>query len=160
MVRGELITIGDVIKVKLVPDEEGLATVVDIKMRGCESPMIKVRWFYTPQEVGIKHDCFGVAEVFDSTKHAVISLETYIEKAYVLTIDDYNCLDDADDCTYYCRATYVNAGLIPPIHEWKSMCVCHQIINPDQHMIQCEDCLEFFHLSCTDTRFICPNCLS
>lgn len=155
--RENLIFAGDTLKVKCEDDSESVCTVdVIFVMEGrC---FLRVRWFYTPHEIEENEIFFGVAELFDSYIYDEIPLEAVIERAHVLSILDYNSLDAADDCTYYCRATFDGKKLVPPYSDWQSMCICCQIINPDVPMIQCEECLLYFHSACFSVPFVCPVC--
>lgn len=156
--RGQVLAIGDAVKVRIKPDEVGLATVVAILLTHAKKVKIKVRWYYSPAEVGIQASFLSQGEVFDSKKTALIPLESLIEKAEVLTLEEYNTLDFADDCTYFCRATLFGKTLYPPFSEWELMCTCQQIINPDKAMILCEVCWLYFHTECIGLPFVCPNC--
>mmetsp|Transcript_2159 Transcript_2159/g.5450 ORF Transcript_2159/g.5450 Transcript_2159/m.5450 type:complete len:181 (-) Transcript_2159:2694-3236(-) len=155
--RGDTLAIGDTCRVKIEGDEESICTIMGISsFKG--KTTLKVRWFYTPEECGVKAECIGVAEVFDSPTFASIPLESLIEKVYVMPVKEYNFLDRVDDCSYYCRAQFDGKRLIPPISDWESMCVCHRVINPDVPMLQCDNCLEFFHEECIALPFVCPIC--
>lgn len=159
VLRGATIKIGEVVKVRCEDESEGLGTVVAINLR-CQKKLLKIRWFYSPKELNLKNECFGVAEVFDSKKQTEISIECVEEKAYVLSVEEYNSLDHVDECTFYSRAAFVSSKkqLDPPITAWATMCICQQVINPDVPMIQCEECLEYFHSACFKLPFVCPNC--
>jgi hypothetical protein len=158
ILRGEQIRLGDVVKVKLEPDEEGLGTVVDIWMTKQKEVRLRVRWYYSPTEVDIRGSFISQAEVFDSRVLGDIPLEAVIEKAAVMTLAEYSSLDVVDECTFFSRATFIGKRLSPPFSKWECMCVCRQIINPDRPMVLCDLCWGFFHKECVDEPFLCPDC--
>lgn len=156
--RGEEFKIGDAVKVKIENEEEGIATIVGIFHTQLRQIKLKVRWYYSPSEVGVRGPFLSQAEVFDSKTIGVIPIETVIEKATVLTLEEYNNLDEADDCTFFCRASYDGKKLKPPLSQWAQMCVCRQIVNPDRPMTLCENCWLYFHSDCIGFPFVCPIC--
>jgi hypothetical protein len=117
-----------------------------------------VRWFHFPVEVDVCEDFISRAEVFDSAETKAISVEAVIEKVVVLTLAEYNNLDEADECTFFSRASLIRQKIYPPFSKWDRMCVCKEIVNPDKPMVLCETCLEYFHEVCVSSPFSCPSC--
>uniref|UniRef100_J3LTS2 BAH domain-containing protein n=1 Tax=Oryza brachyantha TaxID=4533 RepID=J3LTS2_ORYBR len=131
---------------------------------------LKVRWYYRPEEVTDGRQIFhGSKEVFLSDHYDSQSVDTIECKCYVHTIRKYTKLRSIGTEDYFCRFEYKSAtGIFVP-DRVAVFCKCEMPYNPDNLMIQCEDCFDWFHPSCvgmTDQEakklenFYCESCIA
>ncbi|KAK4577200.1 hypothetical protein RGQ29_027634 [Quercus rubra] len=111
---------------------------------------VKVRWYYRPEEsIGGRRQFHGAKELFLSDHYDVQSAHT---------IEDY-----------FCRFEYKAAtgGFTPD--RVAVYCKCEMPYNPDDLMVQCEGCKDWFHPSCMGMtieeakkldHFLCSDCSS
>lgn len=57
--------------------------------------------------------------------------------------------------------------ILPPIETWEKHCLCKTPFNPDYMYVQCDKCLEWFHIHCVNLiqeqldslgDWCCPKC--
>ncbi|XP_021827961.1 chromatin remodeling protein SHL-like isoform X2 [Prunus avium] len=116
---------------------------------------VHVRWYYRPEEsIGGRRQFHGSKEVFLSDHHDVQSADTIEAKCTVHTFKSYTKLDAVGNDDFFCRFEY---------------CKCEMPYNPDDLMVQCEGCSDWFHPACIDMNaeeakrldhFFCEGCSS
>lgn len=161
----ETLHVGDVARIKEYKDEECFGTVLKIwRDETTRNSYVKVRWFYKPSDIfHAKHDFISVAELFDSDHEQDIWVECLYGKVQVLSLEDYHHYDEVEEDLRFSRATYITKEnrLEPPFEDWKRICTCRQILNPDHKYLVCDNCGEFYHEKClpkgVDLKK-CPAC--
>ncbi|KAK9129761.1 hypothetical protein Sjap_010248 [Stephania japonica] len=129
---------------------------------------VRVRWYYRPEEsIGGRRQFHGSKEVFLSDHYDVQSADTIEGKCVVHTFKSYTKLDVVGNEDYFCRFEYNSAtgGFNPdrvPVY-----CKCEMPYNPDDLMVQCEGCTDWFHPTCIEMtaedakkleHFFCHSC--
>ncbi|KAK9165409.1 hypothetical protein Scep_000600 [Stephania cephalantha] len=129
---------------------------------------VRVRWYYRPEEsIGGRRQFHGSKEVFLSDHYDVQSADTIEGKCVVHTFKSYTKLDAVGNEDYFCRFEYNSAtgGFNPD--RVAVYCKCEMPYNPDDLMVQCEGCADWFHPSCIEMaaedakkleHFFCLSC--
>ncbi|BAF13492.1 chromatin remodeling protein EBS [Oryza sativa Japonica Group] len=149
-----------------------VARVEEIEATGPQASQvkIKVRWYYRPEEsIGGRRPFHGSKEVFLSDHYDSQSADTIEGKCYVHTFRDYTKLRSVSAEDFFCRFEYKSAtGSFVP-DRIAVFCKCEMPYNPDNLMIQCEDCSDWFHPSCVEItikeakkleHFYCKSCIA
>lgn len=129
---------------------------------------VRVRWYYRPEEsIGGRRPFHGSKEVFLSDHYDVQSADTIEGKCNVHSFRSYTKLDSVNAEDYFCRFEYKSAsGSFVP-DRIAVFCKCEMPYNPDDLMIQCEECSDWFHPSCIGMsireakkreHFFCQSC--
>ncbi|CAH9059193.1 unnamed protein product [Cuscuta europaea] len=129
-----------------------------------------VRWYYRPEETVRGRQSFhGTKELFLSDHYDVQSAETIEGKCTVHSFMAYTELSCVGPDDYYCRFEYNAAtGACHP-DRVVVYCKCQLPYNPDDLMMQCEACKDWFHPRCEgmsiqqakqQDRFVCTACVS
>ncbi|KAK8569874.1 hypothetical protein V6N13_002586 [Hibiscus sabdariffa] len=131
---------------------------------------VRVRWYYRPEEsIGGRRQFHGAKELFLSDHFDVQSAHTIEGKCVVHTFKNYTKLENVGAEDYFCRFEYKAAtgGFTPD--RVAVYCKCEMPYNPDDLMVQCEGCKDWFHPSCMDMtieeakrldQFLCSDCTS
>ncbi|KAL0444341.1 UNVERIFIED_CONTAM: Chromatin remodeling protein EBS [Sesamum latifolium] len=131
---------------------------------------VRVRWYYRPEEsIGGRRQFHGVKELFLSDHYDVQSAHTIEGKCTVHTFKNYTKLENVGAEDYFCRFEYKAAtgGFTPD--RVAVYCKCEMPYNPDDLMVQCEGCKDWFHPSCMGMtieeakkldHFLCSDCSS
>lgn len=129
---------------------------------------VRVRWYYRPEEsLGGRRQFHSAKEVFLSDHYDVQSADTIEDKCIVHTFKSYTKLDAVGNEDFFCRFEYNSAtgGFNPdrvPVY-----CKCEMPYNPDDLMVQCEGCEDWFHPHCINMtaeeakkleHFFCQSC--
>ncbi|XP_044503098.1 chromatin remodeling protein EBS-like isoform X3 [Mangifera indica] len=129
---------------------------------------VRVRWYYRPEEsIGGRRQFHGAKELFLSDHYDVQSAHTIEGKCIVHTFKNYTKLENVGAEDYFCRFEYKAAtgGFTPD--RVAVYCKCEMPYNPDDLMVQCEGCKDWFHPSCMGMtieeakkldRFLCSDC--
>ncbi|XP_023635143.1 chromatin remodeling protein SHL isoform X1 [Capsella rubella] len=129
---------------------------------------VRVRWYYRPEEsIGGRRQFHGAKEVFLSDHFDFQSADTIEGKCKVHSFSSYTKLDSVGNDDFFCRFEYNSAtgAFIPD--RVAVFCKCEMPYNPDDLMVQCEECSEWFHPSCIETtieeakkldHFYCEEC--
>ncbi|THF94425.1 hypothetical protein TEA_013476 [Camellia sinensis var. sinensis] len=129
---------------------------------------VRVRWYYRPEEsMGGRRQFHGAKELFLSDHYDVQSAHTIEGKCIVHTFKNYTKLENVGAEDYFCRFEYKAAtgGFTPD--RVAVYCKCEMPYNPDDLMVQCEGCKDWFHPSCMGMtieeakkleRFLCSDC--
>ncbi|XP_024968187.1 chromatin remodeling protein SHL-like isoform X2 [Cynara cardunculus var. scolymus] len=131
---------------------------------------VHVRWYYRPEEVvGGRKQFHGTKEVFLSDHYDVQGADTIEGKCKVHTFKNYTKLDAIGNDDFYSRFQYYSStGDFNP-DRIAVYCKCEMPYNPDDLMIQCDGCRDWFHPACIDMtveeatqmeHFLCQSCLS
>ncbi|KAM0924612.1 hypothetical protein ACQ4PT_004586 [Festuca glaucescens] len=110
---------------------------------------VKVRWYYRPEEsMGGRRPFHGSKEVFLSDHQDVQSADTIECKCNVYSFKEYTKLDAVNAEDYFCRFEYksITGSFMPD--RIAVFCKCEMPYNPDDLMIQCDDCSDWFHPAC------------
>eukprot|EP00249_Psilotum_nudum_P030572 c43327_g1_i1 orf=207-767(+) len=133
-----------------------------------DATTLYVRWYYRPEEsAGGRRQFHGSKELFLSDHYDTCSPEAVESKCTVHSFKDYTRLDHVGEEDFYCRFEYKAASgtFIPD--RVAVYCTCEMPYNPDELMVQCEKCRDWFHPSCVHKtpeeirqlyHFFCPGC--
>ncbi|PKA50649.1 hypothetical protein AXF42_Ash017988 [Apostasia shenzhenica] len=131
---------------------------------------VRVRWYYRPEEsIGGRRQFHGAKELFLSDHYDVQSAHTIEGKCVVHSFKNYTKLENVGTEDYFCRFEYKAAtgGFTPD--RVAVYCKCEMPYNPDDLMVQCEACKDWFHPSCMGMtieqakkldQFLCSDCSS
>ncbi|KAF5782736.1 putative chromatin regulator PHD family [Helianthus annuus] len=131
---------------------------------------VRVRWYYRPEEsMGGRRQFHGIKELFLSDHYDVQSAHTIEDKCIVHTFKNYTKLEDVGPEDYFCRFEYKAAtgGFTPD--RVAVYCKCEMPYNPDDLMVQCEACKDWYHPGCLNMTieqakqldsFMCYECSS
>ncbi|XP_017243232.1 chromatin remodeling protein EBS-like [Daucus carota subsp. sativus] len=110
--------------------------------------MVKVRWYYSPEQAGGRRQFHGAKELLLSDQYATQSANKIEGKCNVHSFLNYTKLENVGARDYYCRFWY-EAGTkeITP-NKVPVYCICETPYNPDDLMLQCDDCKAWFHPGC------------
>ncbi|MBA0549590.1 hypothetical protein Goshw_020975 [Gossypium schwendimanii] len=131
---------------------------------------VHVRWYYRPEEsIGGRRQFHGSKEVFLSDHYDVQSADTIEAKCTVHSFKSYTKLDAVGNDDFFCRFEYNSAtGAFNP-DRVAVYCKCEMPYNPDDLMVQCEGCSDWFHPACIEMtaeevklldHYFCETCLS
>jgi hypothetical protein len=117
--NNEIYSVGDDIQIHDDTNECLVAKIVKILTFNGSSkypywPTIEVQWYYRKTDIikdvkfinKFKIDCISNYELFNSNHKDTIFIETIIGKCTVLTLDEYELLDEVNGNIYYTRAFY------------------------------------------------------
>lgn len=156
-------SIGDCMKIKDESNSFSIGKLIKIiPTKGIKTlpfwPSILVQWFYKKSEIDLTqngidqptYDSISDYEVFSSSHRDIILIETVISPCRVLSLEDYQKMDNNNDLTFFTRANYdiKSKILSPPIAEWEKLCSCQMPLNPDVMYIECDSCKQWYHPQC------------
>ncbi|XP_043710890.1 chromatin remodeling protein EBS-like [Telopea speciosissima] len=129
---------------------------------------VEVRWYYRPEEsIGGRRQFHGAKEVFLSDHYDLQSADTIEGKCTVHSFKSYTKLDAVGNEDFFCRFEYNSStGAFNP-DRVAVYCKCEMPYNPDDLMVQCEGCTDWFHPHCIDLtpeeakrleHFFCQSC--
>ncbi|XP_024984352.1 chromatin remodeling protein EBS [Cynara cardunculus var. scolymus] len=131
---------------------------------------VQVRWYYRPEEaIGGRQKFHGSKELFLSDHYDTQSANTIEGKCIVHTFKNYTKLRDVGAEDYFCRFEYkaANGGFNPD--SVAVYCKCEMPYNPDNMMVQCDACRDWYHPECLNMTidqakeigiFTCSDCSS
>eukprot|EP00252_Welwitschia_mirabilis_P003733 TRINITY_DN13788_c0_g1_i1.p1 TRINITY_DN13788_c0_g1~~TRINITY_DN13788_c0_g1_i1.p1 ORF type:complete len:215 (-),score=13.25 TRINITY_DN13788_c0_g1_i1:398-1042(-) len=166
----KVVKVGDCVLMRAQDPEKPpyVARVESIIEDGKKHVNVHVRWYYRPEEsIGGRRQFHGVKELFLSDHYDVQSADTIEGKCIVHSFKNYTKLESVGAEDYFCRFEYKAAtgGFTPD--RVAVYCKCEMPYNPDDLMVQCEACKDWFHPTCLDMtvsqlkaidHFICPTC--
>ncbi|KAF7140970.1 hypothetical protein RHSIM_Rhsim06G0166400 [Rhododendron simsii] len=131
---------------------------------------VRVQWYYRPEEsMGGRRQFHGAKELFLSDHFDVQSAHTIEGKCIVHSFKNYTKLENVGAEDYFCRFEYkASTGGFTP-DRVAVYCKCEMPYNPDDLMVQCEGCKDWFHPSCMGMtieeakkleHFSCSECYS
>ncbi|OEL26951.1 Chromatin remodeling protein EBS [Dichanthelium oligosanthes] len=126
-----------------------VARVEKLESDGRGGVRVRVRWYYRPEEAkGGRRPFHGAKELFLSDHFDTQSAHTIEGKCVVHSFKNYTKLDNVGPEDFYCRFDYKAAsGAFTP-DRVAVYCKCEMPYNPDDLMVQCEGCKDWFHPSC------------
>ncbi|RZB83139.1 Chromatin remodeling protein EBS isoform B [Glycine soja] len=147
-----------------------VARVEKIEQDSRNNVKVRVRWYYRPEEsIGGRRQFHGAKELFLSDHYDVQSAHTIEGKCIVHSFKNYTKLENVGAEDYYCRFEYKAAtGAFTP-DRVAVYCKCEMPYNPDDLMVQCEGCKDWYHPACVGMtieeakkleHFVCSECSS
>ncbi|EER96695.1 hypothetical protein BDA96_02G202900 [Sorghum bicolor] len=126
-----------------------VARVERMESDGRGGVRVRVRWYYRPEEAkGGRRPFHGAKELFLSDHFDTQSAHTIEGKCIVHSFKSYTKLDNVGPEDFYCRFDYkASTGAFTP-DRVAVYCKCEMPYNPDDLMVQCEGCKDWFHPSC------------
>ncbi|KAJ6925304.1 hypothetical protein NC651_009843 [Populus alba x Populus x berolinensis] len=109
---------------------------------------VRVRWYYRPEEsLGGRRQFHGAKELIIMTCKVLTLLKGSV---IVHSFKNYTKLENVGAEDYYCRFEYKAAtgGFTPD--RVAVYCKCEMPYNPDDLMVQCEGCKDWYHPACVD----------
>ncbi|KAG6754622.1 hypothetical protein POTOM_040414 [Populus tomentosa] len=173
-IRGttKVVRVGDCVLMR--PSDTGrpsyVAKIEAIEADSRNNVKVRVRWYYRPEEsLGGRRQFHGAKELFLSDHYDVQSAHTIEGKCIVHSFKNYTKLENVGAEDYYCRFEYKAAtgGFTPD--RVAVYCKCEMPYNPDDLMVQCEGCKDWYHPACVDMtieeakkldHFMCSECAS
>ncbi|KAL8470120.1 hypothetical protein ACS0TY_032836 [Phlomoides rotata] len=128
-----------------------VALVEKIEADNCNHMRVRVRWYYRPEEaVGGRRQFHGTKELFLSDHYDTQSANTIEGKCIVHSFKNYTKLEYVGPDDYYSRFEYkpVSGAFFPD--RVAVYCKCEMPYNPDDLMIQCDQCKDWYHPACVD----------
>ncbi|KAG5389636.1 hypothetical protein IGI04_031177 [Brassica rapa subsp. trilocularis] len=147
-----------------------VARVEKIEADARNNMKVHCRWYYRPEEsLGGRRQFHGAKELFLSDHFDVQSAHTIEGKCIVHTFKNYTRLENVGAEDYYCRFEYKAAtGAFTP-DRVAVYCKCEMPYNPDDLMVQCDGCKDWYHPACVGMtteeaklldHFACAECSS
>ncbi|XP_074270143.1 chromatin remodeling protein EBS-like [Silene latifolia] len=168
----KVVRVGDCVLLR--PSDVGkppyVARVETIEADNRNNIKVRVRWYYRPEEsMGGRRQFHGAKELFLSDHYDVQSAHTIEGKCIVHSFKNYTKLENVGTDDYFCRFEYKAAtGAFTP-DRVAVYCKCEMPYNPDDLMVQCEGCKDWFHPSCMGMsieeakkldHFLCSDCVA
>lgn len=117
--KNQIFTVGDDIQIYDESNEPLVGRIEKVIVFNGSSkyphwPTIEVKWYYRKKDIikslktipKFNSDYLSEYELFESNHKDVIYIETVIGKCCVLSIDDYDKLEEVNNSTYFSRAFY------------------------------------------------------
>ncbi|KAG0590625.1 hypothetical protein KC19_1G114700 [Ceratodon purpureus] len=168
----KVVKVGDTVLMRQQDPEKPpyVAKIEKIEADAKNNAKVRVRWYYRPEEsMGGRRQFHGSKELFLSDHYDIQSADTIEGKCIVHTFKNYTKLESVGAEDYFCRFEYkASTGGFTP-DRVAVYCKCEMPYNPDDLMVQCEICKDWFHPSCMSftpdqvkkmEKFICPDCTS
>lgn len=129
---------------------------------------VRTRWYYRPEEsLGGRRNFHGEKEVFLSDHFDICSVDAIIGPCTVHSFKNYVKLDSVEAEDFFCRFEYrASTGTFKPDYV-AVYCICEMPYNPDDLMVQCDSCKDWFHPKCINISadvakelngYICAPC--
>ncbi|CAK9182223.1 unnamed protein product [Ilex paraguariensis] len=145
-----------------------VARIEKIEADNRNNVKVRVRWYYRPEEsMGGRRQFHGSKELFLSDHYDVQSAHTIEGKCIIHSFKNYTKLENVGPEDYYCRFEYKAAtGAFVP-DRVAVYCKCEMPYNPDDLMVQCDECKDWYHPACVGMtieqakhldHFICCEC--
>ena len=158
--------VGDTVCVKAATEGEE-PYVAQIVAFG-EGTQIKLRWYCRPEDSHSGRQAWhGSRELFSSNTTDWNHIQCVESKCYVHSIEEYESLGSIGPADFYSRFSYepVEGRFRPDVVP--VFCYCEIPYNPDQNMVMCENCKDWFHWTCVSYNnktkakgkdFYCEKC--
>nr|KJB34760.1 hypothetical protein B456_006G082500 [Gossypium raimondii] len=159
-IRGtnKVVRVGDCVLMR--PPDNGkppyVARVEKIESDSRNNVKVRVRWYYRPEEsLGGRRQFHGAKELFLSDHYDVQSAQTIEGKCIVHSFKNYSKLENVGAEDYFCRFEYkaVTGAFTPD--RVAVYCKCEMPYNPDDLMVQCEVCKDWYGVLYFLLRFPC-----
>ncbi|XP_057826053.2 chromatin remodeling protein EBS isoform X2 [Cryptomeria japonica] len=170
--NGKVVKVGDTVLMRAQdpdnPPYVARVEKIESEARSNGHVRVRVRWYYRPEEsIGGRRPFHGVKELFLSDHYDTQIADTIEDKCVVHSFKNYTKLDSVGAEDYFCRFEYKAAtGAFTP-DRVAVYCKCEMPYNPDDLMVQCELCKDWFHPACMNLNteqakameyFYCPDC--
>ncbi|KAJ3677460.1 hypothetical protein LUZ60_003184 [Juncus effusus] len=166
----KVVKVGDCV-LMMASDEDKppyVAQIEKIESDGKSNIKVKVRWYYRPEEsIGGRRQFHGAKELFLSDHFDWQSANTIEGICVVHSFKGYTKLENVGQEDFFCRFEYKAAtGAFTP-DRVAVYCKCEMPYNPDDLMVQCDACKDWFHPSCMGMsieqakkldHFLCSEC--
>lgn len=145
-----IVKVGDVVLVR--PAQKRLQPFVG-RIEGFErrrrATLVRVRWYYRPEEVsGGRRPFHGRKELMFSDHEDLVDADTIDGKCTVHTYKAYSKLTNVGEDEYFTRFDYkARSGVFDP-DTVAVYCLCELPHNPDELMLNCDSCKDWFHPVC------------
>lgn len=145
-----------------------LTTIKPDKVHGGHE--LKIFWFYRPEDQAIEGGrkmYHGKHELFESDHSDLIHSDTVMGPCYVHSYEDYLNLDTVTSIDYFCRWKYMVKKKKFYPEKVNIYCRCKLPENPDEWMVHCNTCDEWYHSRCINIteeevdamdEYICDDC--
>ncbi|CAI7892595.1 unnamed protein product [Closterium sp. NIES-53] len=145
-----------------------IARVEKIEADSSNRVTMQCRWYYRPEDsIGGRRQFHGSKELFLSDHCDRCHPEAVESTCRVHSFAEYTTLSTVEEEDYFCRFEYKAAtGTFMP-DRVAVYCTCEMPYNPDELMIQCEKCRDWFHPACVRlpvervhsiSHYTCPEC--
>jgi hypothetical protein len=164
------VRVGDTVLMRAEDSEKPpyVAKIEKIEADSRNNIKLRVRWYYRPEESKCGRRPFhGARELFLSDHYDIQSADTIEGTCTVHTFRNYIKLETVRAEDFFCRFEYQAAtGDFTP-DRVAVYCTCGLPYNPDNLMIQCEACKDWFHGHCvnlsteqviTTEKYMCTGC--
>ncbi|KAF9608023.1 hypothetical protein IFM89_004904 [Coptis chinensis] len=143
----KVVKVGDCVLMRPSDSDKApyVAKVEKIEADNRNNVKVKVRWYYRPEEsLGGRRQFHGVKELFLSDHYDVQSAHTIEGKCIVHSFKNYTKLENVGTEDYFCRFEYKAAtgGFTPD--RVAVYCKCEMPYNPDDLMVQCDECKDCY----------------
>lgn len=168
----KIVRVGDCVLMRPAENDKApyVARVEKIEADKLNNINVHVRWYYRPEEsLGGRRQFHGSKELFLSDHYDVQSAHTIEGKCIVHSFKNYTKLENVGPEDYYCRFEYKStSGAFVP-DRVAVYCKCEMPYNPDDLMVQCEACKDWYHPACVGmtteqtkqlAEFFCSDCSS
>lgn len=168
--NGKVVKVGDSVLMRAQdPDQPPYVAQVEKFERGARNNVkVRVRWYYRPEDSKAGRRQFhGAKELFLSDHYDTQSVNTIEDTCVVHSFKNYSNLESVASEDYFCRFEYTPiTGYFNP-DRVPVYCTCEMPYNPDDLMVQCEACQEWFHPECIGVsiaeakemkNFLCSAC--
>lgn len=128
-----------------------IGKIKEITMGNNRMEKCQLAWFYRPEEAeGGRKQFHGEKELFRSEHVDWVAANTITDSCRVHSLKAYQLLKEVNLNDFYTRFTYQ-----PATKEFKPdrvpvYCKCEMPYNPDQFMVMCIQCEEWYHPQCLD----------
>lgn len=111
--------------------------------------LVRLRWYYRPEEVsGGRRPFHGRKELMFSDHEDVVEADTVDGKCTVHSYRAYSKLGQVGEDEFFTRFDYqARTGAFNP-DTVAVYCLCELPHNPDELMLNCDSCKDWFHPSC------------
>ncbi|XP_019426111.1 PREDICTED: chromatin remodeling protein EBS-like [Lupinus angustifolius] len=173
-IRGtnKVVRVGDCVLIR-PSDGSDRARVARVELIGRDdnnNVNVHVMWYYRPEEsFAGRRQFHGARELFLSDQYSVQSVDNIQGKCNVHSLKNYTELRNVNAWDYFSRFCYnVSTGTYTP-DQVAVFCKCELPQNPDEFMLQCKQCEDWFHPLCAGLtigyakrleNFVCSDCSS
>lgn len=126
-----------------------IGKIKEIALGSSKNEKCLMAWFYRPEEAeGGRKQFHGERELFRSDHVDWVNANTITDACQVHSLKTYQTLKEVESNDFFTRFTYQ-----PATKEFKPdrvpvYCVCEMPYNPDQFMVMCTRCEEWYHPKC------------
>ncbi|MEW5319358.1 MAG: hypothetical protein WDW38_010516 [Sanguina aurantia] len=115
--------------------------------------MCRVAWFYLPEDLDSGRKSFhGRKELLDSEHEDPVPVGSIIYHIRVHSLMEYEALETIGKPDHFRRFFFntTTRNFVPD--QVPVLCVCRMPYNPDNKMVGCDTCGEWYHISCLNSH--------